>query len=159
MEKNLSSSTNFSKTNISTQRIHSWIGRDLIYPRKLLRGQTNSQILRYLHFSDPFTTLFDKPSSARFSLRLYYSKSLEKLYESCGTFPVGGEALSRAEPPAGPLKFRMLQFSYNDTEIWAQTADLDSSRSPREKFSQTSPLHHPKPNAFFLDLEASQRNP
>ena len=48
----------------------------------MLRGQTNSQILRNLHFSNPFTTLFDKPSSARFPLRLYYSESLERLYES-----------------------------------------------------------------------------
>ena len=30
---------------------------------------------------------------------------LERLYESCGISSCGGEALSRAEPPAGPLKF------------------------------------------------------
>ena len=40
---------------------------------KLLRNQTNSQILRYLHFSDPFTPLFDKPIWIKFPLPLYYS--------------------------------------------------------------------------------------
>ena len=34
-----------------TQRMHFWIGIDLLYPEKLFRIQLNSQILRYLHFS------------------------------------------------------------------------------------------------------------
>ena len=47
----LSFKRDFSKTHRQTQRLHSWIARDLSLPGKLLRGQTNSQILRYLHFS------------------------------------------------------------------------------------------------------------
>ena len=50
----------FSKTHSQTQRMYSWIGRDLIQG-KLLRSQLNSQILNNLHFSDPFTPIFDKP--------------------------------------------------------------------------------------------------
>ena len=60
--KNLFVSTTFSQTHRQTQRIHSWIALDLRKGGKLLRSQLNSQILRYLHFSEPFTPLFDKPS-------------------------------------------------------------------------------------------------
>ena len=56
---NLSSSTTFSKTHKQTRRLHSWIARDLIYIRKLLRGQTNSRILRNLHFSHQKFKIFD----------------------------------------------------------------------------------------------------
>ena len=51
----------FSKTNRWTQRSHSWIDLDFLERRKLLRSQTNSQILRNLHFCDPFTPIFDSP--------------------------------------------------------------------------------------------------
>ena len=39
------------------------------------------------------------------------------------------------------------------------TPDLYTTGSRREKFSQTPRLNHPKPNVFFLNLIASQRNP
>ena len=52
----------FSKTHKQTQQLYSWIGIDLPEGGKLLPCQTNSWILRYLHFSDPFTPIFDKPS-------------------------------------------------------------------------------------------------
>ena len=50
----------FSKTHRWTQRIHSWIGLELLEVGKLLRSQTNSQILSNLHFCEPFTPIFDK---------------------------------------------------------------------------------------------------
>ena len=43
--------------------------------RDLLRSQTNSQIPRYLHFSDPFTKNFDKHIRIKFPLPLYYSRA------------------------------------------------------------------------------------
>ena len=72
---NTSLSTDFSKTMQSTQRCHSWIARDLIYIGKLLRSQTNSQILRNLRFCDPFTPIFDKHIEIKLPLRLYYSRA------------------------------------------------------------------------------------
>ena len=57
---NTSIKRDFSKTHRQTQRMHSWIGLDLTKAGKLLRSQLNSQILRYLHFSEPFTPIFDK---------------------------------------------------------------------------------------------------
>ena len=71
----LFASTDFSKTMQSTQRCHSWIARDLIYIGKLLRSQTNSQILRNLRFCDPFTPIFDKHIEIKLPLRLYYSRA------------------------------------------------------------------------------------
>ena len=50
----------FSKTHRQTQRIYFWIGLDLTEVGKLLRSQTNSQILRNLHFCDQETKNFDK---------------------------------------------------------------------------------------------------
>ena len=58
----LFSKRDFSKTRKQTQQLYSWIGLDLPEGGKLLRCQLNSGILRYLHFSDPFTPIFDKPS-------------------------------------------------------------------------------------------------
>ena len=60
-EKNLSSKRDFSLANLRTQRMHSWIGLDLTKAGKLLRSQTNSWKMSNLHFSDPFTHIFDKP--------------------------------------------------------------------------------------------------
>ena len=45
--------------------MHSRIGLDLVEGGKLLPSELNSQILRYLHFSNPFTPIFDKPLGAR----------------------------------------------------------------------------------------------
>ena len=63
----------FSKTHSQTQRLHSWIGLDLIKVGKLLPCQLNTLIFRYCHFSDQVTPIFDKPSWSKFPLRLYYS--------------------------------------------------------------------------------------
>ena len=60
----LSSRGDFSKTHKQTRRMHSWIGLDLTEGVKLLRSETNSQILSNLHFCDPFTPIFDKHVSA-----------------------------------------------------------------------------------------------
>ena len=65
-------------------------------------------------------------------------KASPSLQAICEFISFGRSTFPGAEPPAGPLKFRMLQFSCNDLQIRAQTADLISSRSPREKISQTS---------------------
>ena len=59
--KNMPCNDDFSITHRQTQRMYSWIGRDLIYLGKLIRSQLNSQILRNLHFSDRDTKKFDKP--------------------------------------------------------------------------------------------------
>ena len=64
-------STTFSKTHKQARDPHRWIGLDLIYKGKLLRTQTNSRIARYLHFSDPFTPIFDSPVESKFPLPLY----------------------------------------------------------------------------------------
>ena len=59
-KKIISSKRDFSKTHRQTQRIYFWIGLDLTEVGKLLRSQTNSQILRNLHFCDQETKNFDK---------------------------------------------------------------------------------------------------
>ena len=71
--KNLSSAKYFATTHRQTQRSHSWIARDLIYLKKLVLCKTNSQILRNLYFSEPFTPLFDSPFEIEFALPLYWS--------------------------------------------------------------------------------------
>ena len=68
-EKNPSLKRDFYITHKLTQRIHSWIGRDLSYPGKLLRSQTNLQILRNLHFCARKTHFFDSPIDARLDAR------------------------------------------------------------------------------------------
>ena len=147
----------------------------------MLRSQTNSRITRYLHFCGLSPENFDKHIRIKFPMPLYYSRAQKGSTNHVLVFLLGGEALSKAEPPAGPLRFKMLQFSNNGSEIPAQSAiskmygfrqaseqfssesimtpDLSLSHSPREKFSWTSRLHHPKRHAFFLILEASRRNP
>ena len=118
--KNLCFSTTFYKTHRQTQRIHSWIALDLIYIRKLLRSQLNSQILKYLHFSELSANFFDKPSWSRFPLRLYYSKSIERLYESyrissVGRSPFQGWAPGRAAQ--NEQNARRDHFSKNSTKL------------------------------------------
>ena len=71
----LSLRTTCSKTHKQTRDPHRWIGLDLIYMKKLLRGQTNSRIARNLHFSHPFTPIFDSPIESEFPLPLYYSRA------------------------------------------------------------------------------------
>ena len=63
----------FPKTHRQTQRIYSWIAPYLRMVAKLIRSETNSQILRNLHFCEPFTPIFDKHVETRFPLPLYYS--------------------------------------------------------------------------------------
>ena len=72
----LSCSRDFSKTHRRTQRHHSWIAITCAEVGKLLRSQLNSQILRYLHFSHPFTSIFDSPFEIKFPLPLYYSRAV-----------------------------------------------------------------------------------
>ena len=57
--QDLSALVTFSKTHRRTQRIHSWIGLYLRTCGKLVRSETNSQILRNLHFCHQFFPLFD----------------------------------------------------------------------------------------------------
>ena len=59
--KNLSSNGNFSQEIEMYQRMHFWTGLDPGLVRKLLRAQMNSQIERYVHFSDRNTRFFDTP--------------------------------------------------------------------------------------------------
>ena len=58
----------------------------------------------------------------------------------------GGEALSRAEPPAGPPKLELLQFSCKDPEIFAKTAPnakVGKTSSERTKLEREH--HDPRP--------------
>ena len=57
--KNIFTKRDFARTHRQTQRMHSWIARDLSYPGKLIRSQLNSRILRNLHLCDLFLALFD----------------------------------------------------------------------------------------------------
>ena len=63
-------------------------------------------------------------------------------YQSGFSPAIGGEALSRAEPPAGPPKLKMLQFSCKQSEISSknrfsgQHADLDSNISQAKTYSR-----------------------
>ena len=63
---NLSSRGKFAQGIESTQRMHFWIAYDLIKDRKLLRRQTNSQILRNLDFCVQNLHFFDFHVDARF---------------------------------------------------------------------------------------------
>ena len=51
-QKNVSFKRKFAQTIESTQRLHRWIAFDLMKVGKLLRSETNTQILRYLHLCD-----------------------------------------------------------------------------------------------------------
>ena len=57
----------------------------------------------------------------------YCSSSTDEISVSTShmLYILRGEALSRAEPPAGPLKFKMLQFSHNGSEIPNQSGDFE----------------------------------
>ena len=66
---------NFLTAHKQTRDLHRWIAIDLIYIKKLPRGETNLQISRYLHFSAPFTPIFDSPFEIKFPLPLYYSRA------------------------------------------------------------------------------------
>ena len=59
----------FSKTHRRTCHLHSWIALYLRKVEKLVRSETNTQILRYLHFSDPFTPIFDSPVESKLGAR------------------------------------------------------------------------------------------
>ena len=63
----------FSKTHRRTQRMHSWIGIDVRKAGKLLRSETNSQILGYFTFTVQNLHFFDNPIEARFPSKPYYS--------------------------------------------------------------------------------------
>ena len=82
--KNISSTKDFSKTHSQTHQVHSWTAINLMEVRKLVRGQTNTQILRYLHFCENFVPIVEYPIDAQISLQRFYSRSRKGLYESCG---------------------------------------------------------------------------
>ena len=78
--------------------------------------------------------IFDWHIWSRFPLRLYYSWSLERLYESCEIIMRGGEALSRAEPPAGPPKFTKVSIFHHFFEKFVPFATF-----PRDRFYACNP--------------------
>ena len=106
----MSACADFSKTHRQTPELHSWVCRDLTEVGKLLPCQLNSQILRYLHFSDSFTPIFDKHVESRFPLRLYYSRAgfsqlpLGELF-----FGIPLLQIDLSLPPASPPRSRGLQ--------------------------------------------------
>ena len=67
---------------------------------------------------------------------------LERLYESCVMLFVGGSALSRAEPPAGPPKFDLLfaggTFPKMLVILWVQNrvANLENWNLKTDSFLQ-----------------------
>ena len=81
--ENLSSTKDFCETHSQTHQVHSWTAINLMEVRKLVRGQTNTQILRYHHFCENFVHIVEYPIDAEFPLQPYYSRSREGLYESC----------------------------------------------------------------------------
>ena len=60
--------------------------------------------MRYLHFSDRFTQLFDDPIEVKFPLTTVLLLEQEGLYESCAYSLWGECTLVVREPPAGPEK-------------------------------------------------------
>ena len=61
-------------------------------------------------------------------------------------FTCRGEALSRAEPPAGPLKLELLQFSCNEPEISATTApNAKAGKTSSERTKLEREHHDPRP--------------
>ena len=63
-DPDLSCKRKFAQTIESTQRMHRWIAYDLRKVRKLLRSETNSQILKDLNFCDKNLHFFDTPIEA-----------------------------------------------------------------------------------------------
>jgi len=59
---------------------------------------------------------------------------LERLYESCEIIMRGGEALSRAEPPAGPPKFTKVSIFDHFFEKFVPFATF-----PRDRFYACNP--------------------
>ena len=80
----------------------------------------------------------------------------------------GGEALSRAEPPAGPLKFKMLQFSCKQPEISptiGPNRKVGKTSNERTKLEREHHDPRPCPRSFSarkifpdLSLSGSQAN-
>ena len=66
-------SRKFAQTIKSTQRMHRWIAYDLRKNRKLIQSETNTQILRNLHFCDQNLHFFDSHVDAKFPVLCYYS--------------------------------------------------------------------------------------
>ena len=78
----------FAQTMESTQRMHRWIAYDLRKSRKLIRSETNTQILRNLDFCDQNLHFFDTHVDARFPVLCYYSQSQEgSTSHCCEPFP------------------------------------------------------------------------
>ena len=98
----------FSKTHRRTQRIHSWIDLDMAQAKKLVRSETNSQILRNLHFCDPFTPIFDQHVETQFPSPLYYSQSQKGSTSHFSAYEIpSGEKISagNAQPETRPRSF------------------------------------------------------
>ena len=72
----------FSQGIESKQRMHFWIGPDIPECEKLLPCQTNSQILRYLHFRDTFLQLFPLTQLSLISQCSGITLRAVRLYES-----------------------------------------------------------------------------
>ena len=100
----LSSNKDFSKTHSQTYQAHSWTAINLMEVRKLVRGQTNTQILRCLHFCKNFVPSVEYPIDAQFSLQRYYSRSREGLYESCGITLIWGLSTCKCLAPGRAAK-------------------------------------------------------
>ena len=69
----------FSQGIESTQRMHFWIALDLIYNRKLVRSQLNSQILSYDHFSAQKLRKILAQVDAQFLVSPNYSRAVKAL--------------------------------------------------------------------------------
>ena len=66
VRKNLCSKRDFYTAHRQTQQVYSWIGLDLRKGQKLVRSQTTSRIMRYLHCSDRFTHIVRSSIEAKF---------------------------------------------------------------------------------------------
>ena len=106
----------------------------------------------------PFTGFLTGHSS-RFPLRLYYSKSIEKLYESYRISSVGCEALSRAEPPAGPPKITNSFGESTFPKIWCMHPNLGAIVRNENPLSWTSRMdHQARLNLKYFFSRATMQN-
>ena len=72
----LSSKRNLATAHKQTRDPHPWIALDFVYVEKLLRSEKNSQILRYLHFSNLSPAIVHSPFEIQLSARGKSSRPL-----------------------------------------------------------------------------------
>ena len=107
----------------------------------MVRGQTNTQILRYLHFCKNFALIVEYPIDAQFPLQRYYSKSREGLYESCGRTLVWGLSTCKCLAPGRAAEIDLKLTRRRFRQNFESCENLCSNKDFSKTHNQTHQVH------------------